>query len=196
MQLMALDVAVLLPADVRQRVIGLNAALPPEGSHGLRLDDDHHPHVTLTQAFVRAEELDAALDRVAEVLRGRRQMTLDITGSAHNGDTLLLTVGRNPQLVQLHEDLMAALRGYERPGGTPAAFAGGDGRVGDIMWVASYRLKSSFHHFAPHITLGHGQHPPAIEPFSFEATTVAACQLGYFCTTQRILRQWELERPN
>lgn len=194
MQLLALDVAVLLPPDVRQRVIALNAALPPEGSHGLRLDEDHHPHITLMQSFVRAEELDAALDCVAEVLQDRRAMTLDITGSAHNGDTLLLTVGRNPTLVELHEALMEALRGYERPGGTPAAFAGGDGRVGDIMWVASYRLKSSFHHFEPHITLGHGEQAPAIEPFSFEATTIAACQLGHFCTCQRILRQWELER--
>ena len=131
MQLLALDVAVLPPPDVRQRVVELNAALPPEGSHGLRLDQDHHPHITLTQAFVRAEELDAVLDRVNEVLSGRRPMLLDITGSAHNGDTLLLTVGRTPKLVELHEELMEALRGYERPGGTPAAFVGADGRVDD-----------------------------------------------------------------
>ena len=185
----------LPPPDVRQRAIELSAALPAEASHGLRLDEEHHPHITLTQAFIRAEELHAVLDRIAEVLRGRPPMIVDIAGGAHNGDTLLLAVERTPKLVELHEELMEALRGYERPGGTRAAFVGGDGRVGDVMWVTGYRLKSSFHAFTPHITLGHGEHPAAIEPFSFEATTIAACQLGRFCC-QRILREWELEKPS
>lgn len=195
MQLLALDVAVLPPPDVRQRAIELNAALPAEGSHGLQLDENHHPHITLTQAYIRAEELDAVLDRVAEVLHGRRPLTIDITGGGHSGSTLWMAVARTPRLAELHEELMEALRGYERPGGTPAAFVDADGRVGDVMWVTGYRLKSSFHAFTPHITLGHGEHAPAIEPFSFEATTVAACQLGRFCTCQRILREWELESP-
>jgi len=195
MQLLALDVAVLPPPDVRQQAIQLSAALPVEGSHGLRLDEHHLPHITLMQAFIRAEELDAVLDRMAGVLRGRTPMTIGITGVGHNGDTLFLTVDRTPELMALHEELMEALRGYERPGGTPAAFVGADARVGDILWVTGYRLKSSFHAYEPHITLGHGEHAPAIEPFSFEATTIAACQLGRFCTCQRILRGWELEKP-
>jgi hypothetical protein len=80
----------------------------------------------------------------------------------------------------------------ERPGGTPAAFVDGDARVRDLLWVSSYRLKSSFGAFTPHITLGHGAQPPHIEPFEFEATTVAACQLGRFCSCQRVLRSWSL----
>ena len=195
MQLLALDVAVLPPPDVRQRAIELSAALPAETSHGLRLDQDHHPHITLTQAFIRAEELHAVLDCVAEVLRGRRPMIVDITGVGQSGSTLWMAVERTPIVVELHEELMEALRGYERPGGTPAAFVDGDGRVGDVLWVTGYRLKSSFHAFTPHITIGHGEHAPVIEPFSFEATTIAACQLGRFCTCQRVLRAWELGKP-
>lgn len=193
MQLLALDVAVLPPPEVRQRAIELSAALPAEASHGLRLDEHHHPHITLMQAFIRAEELDAVLDRVAGVLRGRTPVTIGITGVEQIGNTLSMAVERTPALVALHEELMEALRGYERPGGTPAAFVGADGRVGDVLWVTGYRLKSSFHAFTPHITLGHGEHAPAIAPFSFEGTTVAVCQLGRFCTCQRILREWELE---
>lgn len=195
MQLLALDVAVLPPPGVRQQAIRLSAALPVEGSHGLRLDEHHHPHITLMQAFIRAEELDAVLDRVAGVLRGRTPMTIGITGVERIGNTLSMAVERTPEVVALHEELMEALRGYERPGGTPVAFVGADGRVGDVLWVTGYRLTSSFHAYEPHITLGHGEHAPAIEPFSFEATTIAACQLGRFCTCQRILREWELGKP-
>ena len=195
MQLLALDVALLPPPDVRQRAIELNAALPADGSDGLQLDEDHHPHLTLTQAFIRAEELYAALERVNEVLRGLRPLVVDVTGGGHSGSTLWMAIERTPRLVELHEHVMEALRGYERPGGTRAAFVDGDGRVGDVLWVTGYRLKSAFQDFTPHITLGHGEHAPIIEPFTFEATTVAACHLGRFCTCRRILREWELENP-
>jgi 2'-5' RNA ligase len=191
-QLLALDVAVLPPADVHARAIALAASLPAEGSHGLTLDDTHRPHVTLTQAFVRAEELDAALERVDEVLRSQRRLTMNVTGAGKSAHTIWLAVERTPALVELHEQLMEALRGYERPGGTPAAFVDGDGRVGDALWVTSYRLKSAFHAFTPHITLGHGDHVPDVAPFSFQGTTIAACHLGRFCTCQRVLRAWEL----
>jgi 2'-5' RNA ligase len=196
MQLLALDVAVLLPPDVRQRAIDLSAALPAEGSHGLQLDDNHHPHITLTQGYVRAEELHAALDRVDAVLRGRPPFAVQVTGGGISGGAVVMAIERTPILVELHEELMESLRGYERPGGTRAAFVDADGRVADVLWVTSYRLKSSFHAFAPHVTLGHGKQPPPIEPFGFEASAIAACHLGRLCTCQRVLRAWELVKPS
>ena len=89
---------------------------------------------------------------------------------------------------------MEALRGVERQGGGPHAFYDGDGRVRDVLWVASFRLKASSRSFAPHITLGHGAEIPAIEPFAFDATTVAACHLGRFCACRKVLRAWNLGR--
>jgi 2'-5' RNA ligase len=80
MQLLALDVALLPPPDVQQRAIGINAALPAAGSQGLQLDEEHRPHVTLTQAFIRPEELHAALDKVNKVLKGQRPFTVEVTG--------------------------------------------------------------------------------------------------------------------
>ena len=194
-QLLALDVALLPPPDVRQRAIELNAELSAAGPQELQLGEENQPHVTLTQMFIRAEELHAALERVNAVVRSLRPLVVDVIGGGHSGGTVLMQIERTPRLVELHEELMEVLRGYERPGGTRAAFVEGDGRVADVMWVTSYRLKSAFHAFTPHITLGHGEQVPAIEPFSFEATTVAACHLGRFCTCRRVLRSWELKTP-
>ena len=191
MQLLALDVALLLPPDVRARVVELNAQLSGD-SEGLRLDESHNPHVTLTQTFVRPEELDAVFERLDQVLRGVTAITLHASGVTHSGSTLALAVDRRPELVALHEAVMETMRGYERPGGTPAAFVGGEGRIGDVLWVTSYRLKSAFHSYAPHITVGHVAQPPEIAPFTFTADTVAACHLGRFCTCERVLRVWPL----
>jgi hypothetical protein len=105
---------------------------------------------------------------------------------------LWLTVERTPALLHLHQHLMDALRGLERPGGGPGAFHEGAGRVGDVLWVSSFRLESSFGAYTPHITLGHGPRVPTVEPFAFEATTVAACQLGRFCSCRKVLQAWRL----
>jgi 2'-5' RNA ligase len=191
-KLVAVDVAVLPPPDITARVIALSASLPAEGSEGLRLDAEHLPHITLTQQFIREEELDAAFERIDEIVTPLRPIRVVATGAGNSGHTLWIAIERTPEIAALHEQLMEALRGFERPDGGPGAFAGGDGRMGDVLWVASYRLKSSFGEFTPHITLGHGTAPAPVEPFAFDAATIAACHLGRFCTCRRVLRSWQL----
>jgi 2'-5' RNA ligase len=193
-KLIALDVAIMPPPDVSARAIELSAALPVEESPGLRLDAGHRPHITLTQLFVREEEIDVAFEHVDEVLQGLAPLRIVSTGAEMDGHTVWIRIERTPELTSLHERLMEALRGLERAEGTPAAFFEHDARIGDVLWVSGYRLKSSFSAFTPHITLGHGSEPPSIEPFAFDATTVAACHLGRFCTCRRVLRSWSLQR--
>jgi 2'-5' RNA ligase len=190
--LIALDVAVLPPPGVTARAIAASAALPPHEFQGLRLDDEHLPHITLTQMFARANELDEVLARVDDVVRGVRPMTLRVAGGGQGTKSVWMEVEKTPALMQLHEALMEALRGLERPDGGTGAFFDPDARVRDVLWVTGYRLKSSFHHYTPHITLGHGTEAPAIEPFSFEANTVAVCHLGKFCTCRHVRRTWSL----
>ena len=191
--LMAIDVALLPPPQVRSQAIGLSAMLrAADESHDFRLDADHHPHITLSQQFVRVNELDQALERVDEVLRNQSRLTLTVTGGGHGASSVWMAIGRTPAIVELHERLLEALRGLERSDGGPSAFVDGDARVRDVLWVAGYRLKSSFGSYTPHITLGHGAEPPQIEPFSFEATTAAVCHLGRFCSCRRVVREWPL----
>src|SRR5687767_14164477 len=154
-KLLAIDVAILPLADVSTRAVEFSASLAGEGPQDLRLDAEHLPHVTLTQQFVREDELDVAADHIASVLRGLAPLRVQVSGAGKSGHTLSMSIERTPELVDLHEQLMEALRGLERPGGTPAAFFGGDGRVAVVLWVSGYRLKSSFQEYLPHITLGH-----------------------------------------
>jgi len=190
--LLALDVAILLPPDSGGRAIQSSAALPDSESQGLRLDAEHLPHITLTQQFVRIDELDAIFERVDGALRGQPPATIRVTGGGKGGSSVWMAVERTPALSRLHERLMQALRAFEQPGGGSAAFCEGDARAGDVAWVTGYRLSSSLSAYTPHITLGHASEPPRVDPFTFEATTVAACHLGRFCSCRRVLRRWEL----
>jgi 2'-5' RNA ligase len=193
--LLALDVAILPPPEVRDRAVQLSAALPDEDFEGLRLDDRHLPHVTLTQQFVRADELDRVLERLDAVLSRQPPLPLRVTGIRQTPrSTVWLAVERTGALASLHECLMDALREFEHADGGAAAFVDGDPRAADVAWVAGYRLTASALAFSPHITLGHASEPLTVEPFTFEAVTVAACHLGRFCTCCRVLRQWSLRQ--
>jgi 2'-5' RNA ligase len=192
-RLVALDVAVLPPPAVAARAVDISASLPA-ASREFQLDAEHFPHITLIQSFIREDELDVAFERVDETLRGRDALHIRVTGGGRGASSVWLAIERRPELDDLHESLMHALVGVERPGGTAATFFEGDARVGDVLWVTSYRLKSSFAAYTPHITLGHASEAPVVEPFSFTADVVAACHLGRYCTCRRVLREWTL-RP-
>ena len=203
MKLVALDVAILPPPDVAARAIAISAALPAPRAGGsgdsdpserLVLDSQHLPHVTLTQHFVRGSDLALAFSHIDAALATQQPLPIVVTGGGRSRQTLWLSVKRTPELLDLHGRLMDTLRGLERREGGPRAFYDGDGRVRDVSWVGGFRLKASGSAFTPHITLGDGPDVPAIEPFAFEATTVAACHLGRFCTCRKVLRAWNLKR--
>jgi hypothetical protein len=191
-KLLALAVALLPTPAVREQAVELSAALPPNESHGLRLDDEHLPHITLTQQFIRAEEREVAFEKIDDVLRGQKPLRLTVSGGGKGSSAVWMAVEKTPQLQTLHERLMEALRGVERAGATPHAFFGGDARMGDVLLVSTYRANESFAGYTPHITLGHAAHPPVVERVSFQASMVAACHLGRFCSCRQILRSWTL----
>jgi 2'-5' RNA ligase len=188
----ALDVAILPPPDISRRAIELSAKLPPPDPAGLRLGGDVLPHITLTQQFVEGEEIDTVLDRVGSALVGLAPLRLTVTGAGRGRSSVWMAIQPNPVLIRLHRRLMDSLREFERNDGTQAAFVNGDARQGDVEWVAGFRRNSSYEAFTPHITLGHAATLPSVEPVTFDATTVAACHLGRFCTCRRVLRQWKL----
>lgn len=190
--LLALDVALLLPPAVSAEAERLSASIQPSGEASFRLDAGHLPHITLTQQFVSVPALDASFAAVGAVLRGRPALRLRTNGIRREGRTVWLEIAPTPELTALHMDLMAALRPFEQPSGSGAAFVDADTRARSVAWVENYRGGASFARYRPHITLGHGEPFERASPIAFEATTVAACHLGHFCTCRSILREWRL----
>ena len=102
MMLVAVDVAILPPPDVMATAIEYNAALSAHSEPGsLRLDDEHLPHITLTQHFIRADELDRAFLHVNAVLADQPPVRVAITGGGRSNRTLWMSVERTLELVEL-----------------------------------------------------------------------------------------------
>jgi 2'-5' RNA ligase len=190
----AIDIAILPPADVSARAIALSAALPAEESQGLLLGADRLPHITLTQQFVPSEWLDPFLAQLDRVLGERQPIRVHITGGGKGSNSVWMAIERTPALANLHAQLLQASEPFEVTTRDAAAFFGEDARDRDVRWVREFRRESSFDRFTPHITLGHACQPPAVEPMEFVATTIAVCHLGRFCTCRQVFRAWDLTR--
>jgi hypothetical protein len=194
--LLALDVAIILPADIAQRAVDLSTALPREQSLGLQLDDRHIPHITLAQAFVDDTDLERLMAAAGDAAVRAQPLQLEITGGARSQSSVSLAIGRTAALQALHVVVMHALDPFARHCGDAAAcaaaFADGDARPRDVAWVTNFRAESSFDRYSPHVTLGHADRPPEVEPVLFTASRVAACHLGRFCSCREILRSWWL----
>jgi hypothetical protein len=199
--LLAVDIAILPPGPISQLAIASSAALAREESQGLSRaqsrglllgDDDYLPHITLLQQFVSIDVMETFLDRIGDVVRDQRPLALRVTGGGMGSSSVWMSIERTPALVDLHRRVLEAVLPFDREGGDASAFFGTDARDRDVQWVTEYRRSSSGPRFQPHITLGHGVRPPTIELLDFEATTVAACHLGRFCSCRRILSTYDL----
>src|SRR3989337_1562223 len=100
-KLVAVDVAVLPPPDITARAIALSASLPAEGSEGLRVDAEHLPHITLTQQFIREEEIEAAFERIDEIVTPLRPIRVVATGAGNSGHTVWIAIERNSELAHV-----------------------------------------------------------------------------------------------
>src|SRR5688572_31930918 len=135
----AIDVALLLPADVAETAVALNRALPPDEGQGLVLDAAHLPHVTLAQLFVATERLNTALDRIGEIARNQASLRLRVTGGSRGARSVWMRIERDAPVVTLHERLMATLGAFEERRGSALAFDGRDARPADVAWVSGFR---------------------------------------------------------
>ena len=194
MGLLAVDVAVLLPDRLLQPVLRLNAELPPP-PEGFRFDDTHLPHVTLAQLFVAEGQLPDVIHEASAVTRDSAPLRLAPTGLSRGRTASTVRLEPTDALIRLHARLMDRLRQFESAQGDATAFLSAGGlpaRDADVEWVRQFRTHAAYDRFDPHVTVGVGtlQEPGPLP--AVEATRVALCQLGRFCTCRRTLAEWTL----
>lgn len=192
--LVAIDVALLLPDWVNERVRAVNAALLAQRPDGFRFDATHLPHITLAQLFARQDSLPALIERIDPILRDTPPLLLRVIGVGSGGTTAHFAVEPPPDLQKLHEAILGAVQSLEETGGGAEAFysEGEPARENDVAWVSQFRSHSRYARFSPHVTLGAGPPPEFREPFEFTAERAALCHLGRFCTCRIVLQEWWL----
>ena len=190
----AINIAILLPAAAQQTVKNLNRHLSSPDNKGFRFDEAHHPHITLGQHFVSRAQVPEISSRIDELLSSHPPLELHVTGVQSGRTAQTLVVELIPPLQKLHEGVMHTLAAYELSKAEQDSFHidGEPPRKADVSWVTSFRNRSSYTYYVPHITIGIGTKPLDTEPFRFTAHEIAICQLGRFCTCCSRLASWTL----
>ena len=150
--LIAVDVALVPPEWVQARARRINGALQ---SGGLHLDAAHVPHITLAQLFLLRGAVPLLMERLNLVWRSVAALPLSVLAVVEQQSTISFLLDRTPQLLELHENLMDALKEWEEEDGDVDAFYsdGEPARENDVDWVANFRTAASYRKFIPHITL-------------------------------------------
>jgi len=151
------------------------------------------PHISLAMGCIDEKDIAAiagALEKIAEEYPAGdlRVVGIAVSGNSAGEKVSAFEVEKTKKLQSLHEEAMEKLAPYFS-GEATGDMIYGDEEVaeGTLLWVRSYREKSSFANFFPHITIGYGEIKNGSFPIKFAASKLALCHLGNHCTCRNIL---------
>jgi 2'-5' RNA ligase len=208
-KLIAIDVLVEPDEATRDYARALNRRLREAMPEGFALDDTHVPHITLLQQYVRAADLDRALDAEGSTMTAHSLAPVQLRAArlAHAAwdatgvGMLSLMLDEDPRLTGLQDELVAAVAPFTRPHGSSAAFFTdpGDSAINEttVRYVETFVPEQTGSGYAPHLTVGMGRfgdlealEAEPFEPFGVTVQAVAVFQLGDNGTARCRLRTW------
>jgi phosphoserine phosphatase len=206
----AIDILLEPDTTMLQHAEAVNANLLKIFPQGFALDAAHRPHVTMIQRFVRTADLDKVYDAAGKVFARAKVGGSELEAfkyyyaPANELGVSGIVARPTPELIQLQDDLIAAVAPFTVSSGTSSAFVTTpDDRVIDpllIEYVSTFVPKYSGDHFNPHVSTGLAPRTyldkllaEPFEPFTFSPAGAAVYQLGQFGTAAKKLKEFELK---
>jgi hypothetical protein len=206
----AIDVLLEPDATMLNHAEEDNAHLIEVHPDGYRLDDAHRPHITMLQRYVRTDDLSAVSEVVAKVLGERTIGRWVLTACGYYfigwGDIGLagIVVAPTPELLELQQELIAAVAPFTEEHGTADAFHATiqDPEINQptIDYVAAFVPLGTGEQFNPHVSIGIATRvfldemiSRPFDEFSFSVVGGAMFQLGNFGTASKRLSGWSFE---
>lgn len=194
----AVDVVLLPPENVMEEVIQLNEKFGGDASDNFKLGKhDYIPHISLCMAIIEDEdysEVERILEKIQEdfsplELQFDRVNSKEIEG----GSIFSAIVLKDPdKLQELHENVVEKFKPYMGSKPSENMFYGSEEILETTLnWVRDFKEESSYENFLPHISVGFGN-LDLDQKTKFEASKIAICHLGKFCTCRDILMAAEL----
>ncbi|MBI5220361.1 MAG: 2'-5' RNA ligase family protein [Candidatus Liptonbacteria bacterium] len=196
---LAIDVVLLPDAEMTDAAILANRQLPDER---IRLfADGYLPHISLAMCCVESRYIE----NIKRVLRGivddHRSFLMEITGIEmykfqNKAFGCGLRIAKTRELSLIRQQVVADLRPYAQynPESSDYYPAGSSIDPGSMKFLKTYENSQDDSGFLPHITLGFGAlDESAIKyPKQFQASILALCHMGDFCTCAKVLASFDL----
>jgi hypothetical protein len=167
----AIDILLDPDAMMIQHATAANARLLQNFPKGFTLGGAHAPHISVLQRYVKTANLDQVYAAADKVFAKENPPSWKFTafryayvGSATVGNETVsvgnILIKPTPDLLRLQQELIDAVKPFEAPTGTAAAFVTTP-QDPDIVpqllpYVAEFVPKHSGDHYVPHVSIGVG----------------------------------------
>ena len=191
---MAVDVALLPPVEIMEKVIGLidsgpNPAIPLNAVNCL-------PHISLAMGVLLEKDINKVTEILKQITSNQQPLKLILnridTYIRNNGELIYgLAVKPNSTLTKLHTEIMAALRPLLNNDNVQASMFLFPEKVDkhSAKHVEDFYDKYSGRDFYPHVTLGFGKVKKLKESIQFTTNRLALARLGPYNSCRQILAE-------
>ena len=195
MRRLAVDIVLIPNAPLFEQTLALNAQLVKEyGSEIVLHKRDCLPHISLAMGCIDEEDIPKVqpllhyLWQHYPLLECLHTQGLVYKTNSRGQTISSIELVRDADLQQFHEKVMEHLSPFFKHEATPEMFVG-KGPMADstLAWVNTFKEKSAYDHYWPHITLGYGRAQVVEIRKEFYADRLMLCQLGNHCTCQKVL---------
>ena len=206
----AIDILLDPDETMIQHATAANARLLQNFPRGYTLGGAHAPHISVLQQYVKTANLDQVYAAADKVFANENPPSWKLTAFKYYyiPDKAIglagIVIKPTADLLRLQQALIDAVKPFEAPTGTAAAFVTTP-QDPDIVpqlipYVADFVPKHSGDHYAPHVTIGIGtidflnsMIAAAFEDFTFSPVGASVYHLGNYGTAMTKLHSIPLK---
>lgn len=197
-KIIAVDVALLPPEELRDLVIQLSKEISEKHPESFMLGKDRLPHITLAMAFIEEKDLNDVIGAINKVMKSVPPVSLANTGhQVWDDPTAEIRFANTQVLTSLHISLLNMLQPFHHViEGRQEYFVFDQGEKTTqrlLNWPKTYIQNLQTGNYRPHITLGTMlPEKKEIEKKTYVCTNIGLFQLGNWCTCRKKLHEWKL----
>jgi len=202
--------------DALREVLAANAQLLQHFPKGFTLGGVHAPHITMLQRFVKTADLPKVYATADRVIAKANPTSFKLTaykydhiGEAKMGNEIVgvgnILVKPTPDLLKLQQELADAIKPFEAPTGTSAAFVTTPQapHISEdlIQYVSVFVPDHSGAHYVPHVSIGVGTidflttfSSAPFDDFTFSPAGASVYHLGEYGTAMKKLHSVPLKQ--
>jgi len=198
----AIDIALLPPSHIMDKIIRLNQTLSHKSmTHFLMNKKNCLPHITLAMGAVTQSDLPKIRKALRTGFNGKKSIPIKVSAIKNSFSPIhkwnaWLRVDKTKSLQMVHEQVMQIMTPFFTNDAHISMFYSPPKMTQlPVFWLLNFHKTSVHEKYKPHITIGKGKTLKGMihTPFSFKASRITVCHLGSHCTCRKILCNQKLE---
>ncbi len=189
----AIDVVLELPREIVDLSIKINKNLIEKYGKKIELKrNEEVPHITLAFANINEKDLPKVIEKVNSLSSQLNRQYCELTNFKGDDKRSSFEVLVEEELLNFRDELIGFLKTFHNKEVSKEDFfqTGAEIKEEHLDWVKNYLYKSTYW---AHISLGKGDIETYVDfPLDFICEKVAIYHLGYNCTCQKKLAEFEL----